>query len=92
MADGTQASADKAQERAARRGSQSDPANTPDEVRYTIEELKENPSLLGDGISAHAIAGALHDTERKTFTLGTAVKLVNQFLNRVPDTDDAETR
>lgn len=65
------------------RGTQSNPDAdvTPEEVRYSEEELRENAGPLL-GVSPHAVAGALYDSGRKTHTLEEAQTLVNDFLKR----------
>lgn len=86
MADGTdQAKPDKAQERAARRGSQSNPENAPEEVRYSVDDLMDNPRLVNT--NSRAIAGAFAGvTSPKTFTLAEASERVNAFLTRPEET------
>jgi hypothetical protein len=73
---------DRAQARAGARGTQSNPTRnvSPGEKRYSIEELTENPRLIGS--SGRAIAGALHGETAKTFTLDDAAKRVREFLER----------
>lgn len=93
MADGDQqqttAKPDKAQERAARRGSQSNPEATPEEVRYSVDDLMDNPRLVNT--NSRAIAGAFAGvTEPKTFTLADASKRVNEFLNRPAEGAEAD--
>ena len=83
-----EAAPDRAQERAARRGSQSSPDREPEEVRYSVEQLTENPRLVNT--NARAIAGAFHGvTEPKTFTLEQAAERVNDFLKRPAATEEA---
>lgn len=82
MADHPPASPDRAAERAARRGTQSNPEGAPEEVRFSIEDLFENPRRLGEGVTRPAIAGALHGSDQATFTLEEAADLVNEFLKR----------
>jgi hypothetical protein len=89
MAEGDQARPDRAQERAASRGSQSSPDSAPEEVRYTADDLAESaPQLLG--VSRHALAGALYGSKKKTYTLDEAKSLVNKFLKREVQTGEAE--
>jgi hypothetical protein len=74
---------DRAQARASARGTQSNPTREvePGEKRYSVEELSENPRLIGS--SARAIAGAFHGvTTPKTFTLDEAAKRVREFMER----------
>lgn len=81
MAGDEQPKVDREQERAAKRGSQSNPENVPEEVRYSVEELMENPRLIRT--NSRAIAGAFHGvTSPKTFTLDDAAKRVQEFLKR----------
>lgn len=82
MADDQAPKPDKAAERAAARGTQSNPTAEPEEVRYSIDDLLANPRLLNT--SRHAVAGAFHDSSRKTFTLDEAAKQVAKFLKAVP--------
>lgn len=80
---------DRQAERAAARGTQSNPTAVPEEVRYTVEALTEAaPQLLG--VSRHALAGALYGATKRTFTLDEAKGLVSKFLNRPtePPADD----
>lgn len=87
MADETTARPDRAQEKAAARGTQSNPTAEPETVRFSIEDLRENPRLLGSGISRHAVAGALAGSSKKTFTLDEAAKAVERFLKSKPEGD-----
>lgn len=87
MADPTDVKPDKAAERAASRGTQSNPDAKPEEVRYSIDDLKANPRLVGPGVSRHAIAGAFHDSERKTVTLTQAADQVKKWLKHEPEPD-----
>lgn len=81
MADET-AKPERAVERAAARGTQSSPANAPEEARFSAEDLVENPRLLGPGITTPMVAGALYGADRKTFTLAEMAERVNDFLGR----------
>lgn len=74
------------------RGSQSDPTREVDaeEVRYTLDELKAAPRLLGSGISPHAVEGALVGASRKSFTLAQAADELRTFLGRPLDNQPAE--
>lgn len=72
---------DRAVERSDARGTQSNPENPPEVVTYTREELTEAARHLL-GVSPHAVAGGLADSDRKTFTLDDATALVNDFLGR----------
>lgn len=87
MAD-DEATPDRAQEKSAKRGTQSNPERQPEEVRYSVEDLKENARGLLD-VSPHAVAGAFSDTDQKTFTLDAAAKRVNDFLKRPVERADA---
>lgn len=80
----TGAKPDRAAERAAARGTQSNPDAEPEEVRYTVEQLEEaTPQLLG--VSRPTLAGALHGSSKKTYTLDEAKKLIDTFLKRRAD-------
>lgn len=77
--------------------SQSDPGRDvgSDEVaKYTVEELQENARALLS-CSPHAVAGALADETRKTWTVDAAAKKVNSFLKRpdstIPTPEDEES-
>lgn len=75
------ATPDRAAERSAARGSQSNPEATPEEVRYPLDDLKADaPHLLG--VSPHAVAGAMFGETRKTLTLDEAKERVDAFLGR----------
>lgn len=74
---------DRAQERAAKRGTQSSPGSSPEEVRYSVDDLRENPRLIN--ANSRAVDGAFSDLSasgRKTFTLDEAAKRVRTFLGR----------
>lgn len=50
-----------------------------DEPRYTAEELiEESRALLG--CARHVAVGALHEDERKSFTVGQGKSAVGKFL------------
>lgn len=83
------ATANTAAERAAKRGTQSSPDSVPEAVRYSIADLKENSRGLLD-CSPHAVEGAFHDVDQKTFTLADAEKRVNAFLKRREEKSDVE--
>lgn len=76
---------DRASERAATRGTQSSPTNAPDVPRYSEEDLRENPRLLGPNITEPAIAGALFGSAKKTWTLDEVRDRLNEFLTREHD-------
>lgn len=86
MADETPtAKPDRAAERAAARGTQSSPDRVPEEVRYTVDDLRENPRLLGPNITEPAIAGALFGATKKTWTLDEVRGRLDEFLTREHD-------
>lgn len=63
------------------RPAQSTPTTTPEEQRYTREELRENARGLLNA-SPHAVAGALAEPRKQTFTLDEAEGLVKKFLGK----------
>jgi hypothetical protein len=79
---------DRAAEKAAARGTQSNPAAEPDEVRYSREELIEQAGNLL-GVSSHAVVGGLYGESAQTFTLDRATKLVNAFLKRPAEGEES---
>lgn len=86
MADETPAvRPDRSAERAAARGTQSSPDRVPEEVRYTVEDLRENPRLLGPDITEPAIVGALFGSAKKTWTLDEVRDRLREFLTREHD-------
>lgn len=89
MAEVDQAKADKAHEAASRRGTQSSPEKTPEEVRYSEQELREGAQGLL-GVSPHAVAAALYGQTRKTHTLAEAERLVNVYLGRAEEGQNEE--
>jgi hypothetical protein len=92
MSDAPTVKPDQAAAKAAARGSQSNPEREvePAEVRYTVEELTENPRLLGSRISPHGIAGVLSGESQKTWTLSQAAKKLDEALTRPLDNQPAE--
>lgn len=68
-------------ERSAARGPQSRPEATPEEVRFTVEQLHDDSAALL-GVSTHTVAGAVYGEKRKSLTLDEAKKLVDVFLTR----------
>lgn len=78
------AKVDRAAERAASRGTQSNPGAEPEEVRYSVDQLMEAaPQLLG--VSRTVLAGGLYGSSKKTYTLDEAKKRVDAFLKREVD-------
>jgi hypothetical protein len=79
--DETTATPSRGAEKAAARGTQSNPENVPEEIRYSYDELFEGARGLLK-VSRYAVAGALGGLSQKTFTLEEASKLVNTALKR----------
>lgn len=76
---------DRQQARAAAAAAPSE--TSPEEVRYTVEELVENArGLLG--VKRAAVVGGLAGESRKSFTLTEATDAVNAFLKRAPEMDN----
>lgn len=82
MGDDTEPKTEPAAEKAPARGS-----SAKESARYSVDDLRENPRLLGTGISRHALAGALAGQTKKTFTIDEASKLVDRFLKAEPKSD-----
>jgi hypothetical protein len=70
------------------RGSQSSPERVPEEVRYDLDELREQSQLLL-GVSPAALAGALIGERRKSLTLDEARDAVAEFMGRDEEKDPA---
>ena len=94
MGDGDQQpKVDRAAERAAKRGSQSNPDRPAEEVevRYNADELADRHRSLGAGVRRMSIAGALAlDTSgNSTWTLDEAKALLDQYrkIDLTPDED-----